>query len=144
MKLSELKDISWLDYDLAEKIDPPPSKLDIRELVESTGLAPPQVRAAILLASGASVASAARSVRVSRPALSAWFHHHEGFRTLYFALIEEQRAEVGATMLMLSRVALRTIYSILTAPGANYGAAVRAATLVLLLWFHRRRSGRKN
>jgi hypothetical protein len=59
MKLSELKDISWHDYDLAENVDPPTSKLDVRELVESTGLAPPQVRAAILLASGASVVSAA-------------------------------------------------------------------------------------
>jgi len=26
MKLTELKEINWPDYDLAEKIDPPPSK----------------------------------------------------------------------------------------------------------------------
>jgi hypothetical protein len=131
MKLSELKDISWHDYDLAEKVDPPPAPGDIRALVESSGLTPAQVRCAMLLSTGASIVSAARAVKVSRPAVSEWLHHNEQFKALYWAFIEEQRAELRQTMLVLSRIAVRALYSILTAPGASPGATVRAAHLAL-------------
>jgi hypothetical protein len=89
------------------------------------------VRAALLLSTGASVSSAARSVRVTRTSLSGWLHHHEGFKALYYRLIDEERAELRQTMLMVSRIAIRALVSILTSPGAHPGATVRAAHLVL-------------
>jgi hypothetical protein len=78
MRLSELiNNFNWLTGNAADKELSPPSRLDIRALVEANGLSPQQVRAAMFLASGSNLASVARSVKVARPALSGWLHHNE-------------------------------------------------------------------
>ena len=131
MTLAEVMSHEWLEYGGAAKIDPQPPPCDIRALVESSGLTPQQVRAALLLSTGASISSAARSVKATRTSLSGWLHHHEPFKALYFRLIEDERAELRQTMLMVSRLAIRALVAILTSPGAHPGATVRAAHPVL-------------
>jgi hypothetical protein len=133
MKLSDLTDnTSWLIGNVADKLgNSPASKLDIRELVSSSGLSPQQVRAALLLSQGSSVANTARAVRISRPALSTWLHHNERFQELYFRLIEDERDEMRQTVLQVARLAVKALVSILTSPGAHPGATVRAAELIL-------------
>lgn len=111
--------------------EPPPSKADIEALVESSGLTPAQTRAAILLATGASVASVAKAAKVARPTVSDWLHHHDGFRQLYFQLVSDQRDELRQATLRLARMAISALESFLSLPMAHPAATGRAAHLVL-------------